>query len=165
MIPCVVHFEWPPSRPASGRGFRRLMSSSRSSIGVHAPPVSPRLGSRRRLPRWLPAADRAEAPPPASTTPSGPTGSQPPRIAIVGAGMAGLNAAYKLKQSGLTATIFEGASRTGGRMFTAKDLLADGLTTELGGEFIDSNHDRDVEPHDRVRPRAARHTCARLSRR
>ena len=25
-------------------------------------------------------------------------------------------------------------------MFTAKDLLADGLTTELGGEFIDSNH-------------------------
>jgi len=54
--------------------------------------------------------------------------------------MAGLNAAYKLKQAGLTATIFEGSSRTGGRMFTAKDLLADGLTTELGGEFIDSNH-------------------------
>ena len=25
-------------------------------------------------------------------------------------------------------------------MFTARDLLADGLTTELGGEFIDSNH-------------------------
>ena len=83
---------------------------------------------------------RAEAPPPASQTPSGPTGPQAPRIAIVGAGISGLNAAYKLKQAGLTATIFEGASRTGGRMFTAKDLLADGLTTELGGEFIDSNH-------------------------
>ena len=83
---------------------------------------------------------RAETPPPASQTPSGPTGPQAPRIAIVGAGVSGLNAAYKLKQAGLTATIFEGASRTGGRMFTAKDLLADGLTTELGGEFIDSNH-------------------------
>jgi monoamine oxidase len=59
----------------------------------------------------------------------------------VGAGVAGLNTAYKLQQTGLTATIFEGANRTGGRMFTARDLLADGLTTELGGEFIDSNHE------------------------
>jgi monoamine oxidase len=63
------------------------------------------------------------------------------RIAIVGAGMAGLNAAYKLKQAGLTATVFEGSDRTGGRMFTARDLLGQGLTTELGGEFIDSNHE------------------------
>ena len=84
---------------------------------------------------------RAEPPPPAaSQTPAGPTGPQAPRIAIVGGGVAGLNAAYKLKQAGLTATIYEGSSRTGGRMFTARDLLADGLTTELGGEFIDSNH-------------------------
>jgi monoamine oxidase len=82
----------------------------------------------------------AEAPTPASQTPSGPVGPQAPRIAIVGAGVAGLNAAYKLQKAGLTATIYEGSSRTGGRMFTAKDLLADGLTTELGGEFIDSNH-------------------------
>ncbi len=85
---------------------------------------------------------RSDTPPPATaTTPPLPPGAQPPRIAIVGAGMAGLNAAYKLKQAGLTATIFEGANRTGGRMFTATDLLADGLTTELGGEFIDSNHE------------------------
>ena len=71
---------------------------------------------------------------------SGGSGPQTPRIAIVGAGVAGLNAAYKLKQAGLTATIFEGASRTGGRMFTAHNLLAEGLATELGGEFIDSTH-------------------------
>ncbi len=85
---------------------------------------------------------RSDTPPPATaTTPLLPPGAQAPRIAIVGAGMAGLNAAYKLKQAGLTATIFEGANRTGGRMFTATNLLADGLTTELGGEFIDSNHE------------------------
>jgi monoamine oxidase len=83
---------------------------------------------------------RTETPPSQTATPSGPAGPQTPRIAIVGAGIAGLNAAYKLKQSGLTATVFEGSNRTGGRMFTARDLLADGLTTELGGEFIDSNH-------------------------
>ena len=63
------------------------------------------------------------------------------RIAIVGAGMAGLHAAYTLQKAGLTARIFEGSDRTGGRMFTAKDLLGQGLTTELGGEFIDTNHE------------------------
>lgn len=63
------------------------------------------------------------------------------RIAIVGGGIAGLNTAYKLSKAGLTATIYEASDRTGGRMFTAKDLLGEGLTTELGGEFIDSTHD------------------------
>jgi len=63
------------------------------------------------------------------------------RIAIVGAGMAGLNTAYKLQKAGLTAKIFEGADRTGGRMFTRPNLLGEGFTTELGGEFIDSNHE------------------------
>lgn len=100
--------------------------------------------TRRRFLRDSAAAlvagcGRSEAP--TSGTPPSPTGSQAPRIVIVGAGIAGLNTAYKLKQSGLTATIFEGSSRTGGRMFTARDLLADGLTSELGGEFIDSNHE------------------------
>jgi monoamine oxidase len=77
------------------------------------------------------------APPAGATRPAG----QPPRIAIVGAGVAGLNVAYKLQQAGLSAKVFEGANRTGGRMFTATNLLADGLTTELGGEFIDSSHE------------------------
>ena len=85
-----------------------------------------------------------EAPPAGGTQSGTPApGSKPgaPRIAIVGAGVAGLNAAYKLQKAGLTATIFEGANRTGGRMFTARDLLGAGLTTELGGEFIDSTHE------------------------
>jgi monoamine oxidase len=81
---------------------------------------------------------QAETPP--QTTPPAGTAGQP-RIAIVGGGVAGLNAAYKLQQAGLRATVFEGAGRTGGRIFTATNLLADGLTTELGGEFIDSEHE------------------------
>lgn len=64
----------------------------------------------------------------------------PPRIAIVGAGIAGLNAAYSLRKAGIIAKVYEGSSRTGGRIFTAKNVLADGLTTEFGGEFIDSDH-------------------------
>ncbi|MEM8531722.1 MAG: NAD(P)/FAD-dependent oxidoreductase [Chloroflexota bacterium] len=63
-----------------------------------------------------------------------------PRIAIVGAGIAGLNAAYTLQQAGYYADIYEASQRTGGRIFSIQDRLGPGLTTELGGEFIDSNH-------------------------
>jgi monoamine oxidase len=68
-------------------------------------------------------------------------GSAGPRTAIVGAGIAGLNCAYKLRKAGMPVTVFEAAGRTGGRMLTAKDLMAPGLTTEMGGEFIDSGHE------------------------
>ena len=63
-----------------------------------------------------------------------------PAIAIIGAGIAGLNCAYQLKKSGYSSTVYEAATRTGGRMFTKKDLLAPGLYSELGGEFIDTEH-------------------------
>jgi monoamine oxidase len=68
-----------------------------------------------------------------------------PRTAIVGAGVAGLNCAYKLRKAGVPVHVFEASSRTGGRMFTAKDLMAPGLTTEMGGEFIDSTHTEMLE--------------------
>ncbi|MEW6158796.1 MAG: FAD-dependent oxidoreductase [Verrucomicrobiota bacterium] len=68
------------------------------------------------------------------------SGPNAPRVVIVGAGMAGLNAGYRLRRAGLRAEIFEGSSRVGGRMFSGHDILAPGLTTELGGEFIDTNH-------------------------
>jgi monoamine oxidase len=85
-----------------------------------------------------PATPSANATPAAPGTPGG---SRDPRVIIVGGGMAGLNTAYKLQKAGLRSTIYEGADRTGGRIFTASNLLGDGLTTELGGEFIDSGHE------------------------
>ncbi|HYH06847.1 MAG TPA: NAD(P)/FAD-dependent oxidoreductase [Thermoanaerobaculia bacterium] len=71
----------------------------------------------------------------------GQTGGLKPRTAIVGAGIAGLNCAYKLRKAGVPVHVFEASSRSGGRMFTANNLLAPGITTELGGEFIDSGHE------------------------
>jgi monoamine oxidase len=65
---------------------------------------------------------------------------QTPRVAIVGAGVAGLYAAWLLKRSGVRADVYESSKRAGGRMFSATDLLAPGITTELGGEFIDTGH-------------------------
>jgi monoamine oxidase len=87
------------------------------------------------------AACTTDAPPPSQGTPAPGRAGIQPRIVIVGGGVAGLNAAYKLQQAGLASTVFEGANRTGGRMMTATNFLGEGLTTELGGEFIDSTHE------------------------
>lgn len=62
------------------------------------------------------------------------------QVAIIGAGIAGLNAAHHLRKSGIKARIFEASDRAGGRCHSARDLLAHGLVTELGGEFLDSTH-------------------------
>jgi len=63
-----------------------------------------------------------------------------PRIAIVGAGLAGLTAAYRLKQAGYAATIFEAAERIGGRCWSGRGYFDDGQIIEHGGELIDQGH-------------------------
>jgi monoamine oxidase len=75
-----------------------------------------------------------------ATAPRGREGDGP-RVAIIGAGVAGLHCAHLLKKAGVYATLYEAADRTGGRMFTKADLLNPGQTVELGGEFIDSGHE------------------------
>ena len=62
------------------------------------------------------------------------------KIAIIGAGMAGLNACYQLKKQGIHATVYEASVRAGGRMFTLKDAFDKGISTDLGGEFVDISH-------------------------
>ena len=68
-----------------------------------------------------------------------------PRIAIIGAGIAGLNAACQLKKAGLEAQIYEASARTGGRMFSLHDKFGQGLSTDLGGEFVDTTHEDILE--------------------
>ncbi len=63
-----------------------------------------------------------------------------PRIAIVGGGIAGLNALHTLKKNGLDATIYESSNRTGGRIFSVADAMGPNTWAEFGGEFIDTNH-------------------------
>jgi len=63
------------------------------------------------------------------------------RIAIVGAGIAGLTCAYRLEQAGLRAQLFDSWNRVGGRMFTERGRFGGGQHAELGGEFIDTGHD------------------------
>jgi len=63
-----------------------------------------------------------------------------PRIAIVGAGIAGLNCALELADRGIHATVYEASSRVGGRMFSNRSSWDDAQVSEWGGEFIDSGH-------------------------
>jgi len=61
-------------------------------------------------------------------------------IAIIGAGIAGLNAAYQLQKNDIKSIIYEASDRIGGRMFTLYDEFGKGITTEVGGEMVDTTH-------------------------
>ena len=64
-----------------------------------------------------------------------------PRVVIVGGGIAGLNAAYQLKKAGISATVYEARRRVGGRILSLTGAIGEGLVTDLGGSFINSNHE------------------------
>jgi monoamine oxidase len=72
-------------------------------------------------------------------------GATPPRIAIVGGGIAGLTAALTLQDKGVASTIYEAhPSRVGGRMHSDfvdfPGYWVNGQGGELCGELIDSGH-------------------------
>ncbi len=69
------------------------------------------------------------------------SGATAPRIAIVGAGLAGLTCALDLRREGYRADIYEASDRIGGRCFTIRGVFADGQIGEHGGELIDSGQE------------------------
>lgn len=56
----------------------------------------------------------------------------PKKVVVIGAGLAGLAAAYELTQAGHDATVLEAQMRPGGRVDTLRNLFADGLYAEAG---------------------------------
>jgi monoamine oxidase len=64
----------------------------------------------------------------------------PLQIVVVGAGLAGLTCAYRLKQAGYVAQVYEASNRLGGRCWTIRDAFANGQIAEHGGELIDQGH-------------------------
>lgn len=56
-----------------------------------------------------------------------------PKIAVIGAGLAGLAAAYRLYQQGMDVEVFEARNRVGGRIFS---VYVGGNITELAGQHI-----------------------------
>ncbi|MFI5211786.1 MAG: flavin monoamine oxidase family protein, partial [Ignavibacteria bacterium] len=65
-----------------------------------------------------------------------------PKVIIIGAGFAGLSAAYRLKQKGCDVTILESRNRVGGRVFSHPIDKDEDLVIELGAEWVGASHER-----------------------
>ncbi len=63
---------------------------------------------------------------------------------VIGAGLAGLSAAYKLRKKGWEITVLEARDRIGGRVFTFHFHENPDLYCELGGEWVGKDH-KEVE--------------------
>ena len=61
------------------------------------------------------------------------------RVAVVGAGLAGLSCADRLSQRGIAATVYEASTRAGGRCWSLRNRFP-GQVVERGGELIDNLH-------------------------
>ncbi|HTA54857.1 MAG TPA: NAD(P)/FAD-dependent oxidoreductase [Candidatus Acidoferrales bacterium] len=62
------------------------------------------------------------------------------RIVIVGAGIAGLVTAMRLRDAGIESAIYESSSRIGGRMHSERSYWNGGQHTEWCGAMVDSTH-------------------------
>ena len=61
-------------------------------------------------------------------------------VIVIGAGLAGLTAAFELQKQGLQVTVVEAQDRVGGRVYTVRDGFEDNQYAEAGGEFIDGRN-------------------------
>ena len=86
-----------------------------------------------------PARSSAPPTPASATVPQASATASEARIVVVGAGLAGTTAAYRLSKAGLNVQVYEARDRIGGRCWTKRDW-PHGQQSEHGGEFIDTRH-------------------------
>ena len=107
--------------------FMSLKSFSRRTFLQRAALAMPALAA---FPRLALAADPAPA----------PERTSPPRkVIVVGAGLAGLAAAWELQQLGHEVTVLEAQNRAGGRVYTLRSPFSDGLYAEAGAVSFTKN--------------------------
>ncbi|HVF68634.1 MAG TPA: NAD(P)/FAD-dependent oxidoreductase [Pyrinomonadaceae bacterium] len=65
----------------------------------------------------------------------------PKKVVVIGAGVAGLAAAYELTGAGHDVTVLEARGRAGGRVQTMREQFSDGLYAEAGAMNVYDTHD------------------------
>jgi monoamine oxidase len=61
-------------------------------------------------------------------------------VCVIGAGFAGLSAAYRLKQAGANVVVLEARKRVGGRSWSVR--MKDGTFVDFGGQWVGATQDR-----------------------
>jgi monoamine oxidase len=127
------------------RSLMRIMQLARrenlKTLGAAAPRSRNQLNaSRRQFLKLTACAGAVGLVPGALPRHAWASGDRYPSIAIVGAGLAGLNAAYQLQKAGVQADVYEANNRVGGRVYSRSDLVGPGVVTEMGAEFINTDH-------------------------
>ena len=122
------------------RMLRRMVSEHHAALqqGVSVETIRQQNGMQRRDFLKLSAVAAA-----AAITPFGKplfAGSRRPKIAIIGAGIAGLNAALTLQDAGIASSVYESDDHIGGRIQSITSQWQNGQVSEWCGEFIDSGH-------------------------
>ena len=69
-----------------------------------------------------------------------PRATNPKKVVVVGAGMAGLVAGYELQRAGHEVTILEARNRIGGRILTLREPFSNGLYAEAGAMRLPTTH-------------------------
>ncbi|MGH2627962.1 MAG: flavin monoamine oxidase family protein, partial [Anaerolineales bacterium] len=64
----------------------------------------------------------------------------PQKVLVLGAGMAGLTAAYELSRAGHEVEVLEAQTRVGGRVYTMREPFSHGLYGEAGAMRIPRAH-------------------------
>jgi len=64
------------------------------------------------------------------------------KVVVLGAGLAGLTAAWRLTQRGWDVTVLEAQTRVGGRVYTVREGFSGGHYAEMGAIRIPDSHDR-----------------------
>jgi monoamine oxidase len=120
-------------------GLSRRLFLQRAALALPALAALPRLAHAVNAADAAHPADTAKAVGVAGEPPAPGRSPNPQRVIVVGAGLAGLAAAYELVERGHDVTVLEAQLRPGGRVYTLRSPFSDGLYADAGAiDFTDA---------------------------